>query len=202
MAPPQDPQPPTVPGIDSADLLERIGGDRDLYWEVLGELSDSYRDAAAQIALALDRDPAAAKHLAHTLKGVLGNLSAVELFPIAAELHEAIRDDRLEPCPGLLERLGTGLPALCDAIAAARPDRGGAAGGGGAVDPDQLAERYGVLAQALAGHRARDCKALAAEIAALDLPAAERSFFDRLDPLIRSYRFAEAEALIARRPHD
>ena len=50
MEPRSDDQPPSIPGIDSAEFLERIGEDMDLFWEVLGEFSTSYRDTTAQIA--------------------------------------------------------------------------------------------------------------------------------------------------------
>ena len=192
-------QPPSIPGIDSAELLERVGEDLDLFWEVLSEFSDSYRDTPAQLAAALDQDPTAARQLAHTLKGVLGNLAATELFAACAALHEAIREDHPERYPGLLATLTQGIPALCDAIAAARTTTGPDEPNPGAgVDQDWLEERYAALRLALEGHRARDCKTLAEELAAAGLPAADRPFFDELHGLIRTYRFKEAQTLLER----
>ncbi len=190
-------QPPSIPGIDSAELMDRVGEDLDLFWEVLGEFSDSYRDTPAQLAAALNQDPAAARQLAHTLKGVLGNLAATELFAVCTALHQAIRDGYPERFPGLMATLDQGIPALCDAIAAARTGEADITHNPGPeVDPDWLHERYAALRLALEGHRARDCKALAEEIAAAGLPAAARPFFDELHSLIRAYRFKEAQALM------
>lgn len=189
---------PHIPGIDTEELLERIGDDRELFWEVLGELSASYRDAPAQIADALERDPALGKQLAHTLKGVLGNLGATALFATCRDLDDAIREGRKECYAQHLARLSADLPALCDAIERARPAPGPASAGP-ALDSQWLRERYGALRVALDGHRARDCKALADEIAATALPAGERTFFDTLQALVRAYRFKDAHDLLARR---
>lgn len=189
---------PTIPGIETAELMERVGDDSELFWEILGEFSAAYRDTPAELADALERDPAAARQLAHTLKGVLGNLAATELFAACSTLHEAIRNGRPELYPDLLERLSRGIPDLCDAIDAARatpaaPVRGQAA------TPEWLKERYQALRLALEGHRARDCKTLAEDIAAAGVPDHQRAAFEELHALIRGYRFKEALDLLI--PH-
>jgi HPt (histidine-containing phosphotransfer) domain-containing protein len=195
---PSDPI-PRIPGIDSEDLLERIGEDLELFWDVLGEFASSYRDSPAQIVEALERDPALAKQLAHTLKGVLGNLGATSLFATCKALDDAIGAGYSELYPELLDTLSRDVPALCDAIARARTAAPGAAEPlGPALGPDWLAERYAALRSALGGHRARDCKTLTDEIGASSLPPIEQAFFDNLRVLVRSYRFKEAQALLDR----
>jgi two-component system, sensor histidine kinase and response regulator len=199
-----DPSPethvPRIPGIDSADLMERIGEDLQLFWEVLSDFGTTCRDSPAQIAQALAVDPVEGKHLAHTLKGVLGNIGATELFAVCKSLDDAIREGRAELYPDLLDTLSREVPALCDAIAhahAAAPTEPAAAPGP-APGSDWLAERCRALRAALEGHRARDCKALVEEIAATDLPAAERELFDNLQALVRTYRFKDAQAMLER----
>ncbi|HYN78843.1 MAG TPA: Hpt domain-containing protein [Lamprocystis sp. (in: g-proteobacteria)] len=198
-------QPPSIPGIDSVEFLERIGEDLDLFWDLLGEFSGTYRDTPAQIAVALGPDPATAKQLTHTLKGVLGNLAATELFPICQALDDAIREGRTQDYPALLATLSQGVPALCDAIRSARAavDPGAPASHGGAPPPpgsgsDWPVERYSNLLAALRGNRARDCKTLADELAATGEPAAVPPFFSELHALIRAYRFPEAQDLLER----
>ncbi|WP_295456316.1 Hpt domain-containing protein [uncultured Thiodictyon sp.] len=194
---------PSIPGIDSAELMERVGDDLDLFWEVLGEFSDFYRETPTQIAQALEQDPTTARQLAHTLKGVLGNLAAIELFPVCTALHQAIREGHPQDYPPLLATLSAGIPALCDAIAAARDGVVGAPlpDPGPSVDPDWLAQRYAALGAALAGHQARDCKTLAEELAAAALPTAERACCTELQGLIRAYRFQDAQALLEQHLH-
>lgn len=193
---------PHIPGIDTVELLERIGEDPDLFWDILGEFSLAYRGYPAQIAAALNRDPAEAKRLAHTLKGVLGNLGAIQLFVASKGLDEAIRESREELYPEHLATLERDLPILCDAIDHARTARGAhAAMASPQPSSAWLETRYAALESALESHRARDCKTIADEIAATALPADERAFFDALHPLVRAYRFKDAQAMLARRSH-
>ena len=191
---------PVITGIDSAELLERVSEDLELFWEVLGDFSDTYRDIATQLATELERDSDSALRLVHTLKGVLGNLAATELFDTCKALHEALRHGQTEHCAEYLSALSAGIPALCDAIILARhattaADQPAPAPG---VDGDWSHERYAALQTALSGHRARDAKVLIEEILAAGLPAAERSFCDELHLFIRSYRFQEALQLLDR----
>ena len=190
---------PTIPGLDSAELLERVSEDLDLFWEILGDFSDSYRDTPDQLAALLEQDPSAALKLVHTLKGVLGNLAATNLFNACKALHEAIREGRTERYAIYMASLSQGIPALCDAIVQARsattndlPAPAPEAG------TDWLSEHYTALRVALTGHRARDSKALADELMAAGLPATERPFCDELHLLVRSYRFQEALSLLER----
>ncbi len=191
-------QPPTIPGIDSAELLDRVGDDLDLFWEVLGEFSETYRETPAQLATALIQDTGTARQIAHTLKGVLGNLAATDLYTTCAALHEALRENQTERYPELLVTLSQGLPALCDAIELARTDLpAGPPNPRAEANPAWLRERYAALGVALTGHRARECKALTDEIGTTELHAAERAFFAQLQTLVRAYRFPEAQALLA-----
>jgi two-component system, sensor histidine kinase and response regulator len=189
---------PHIPGIKTDELMERVGDDPELFWEVLGEFSTAYRETPAELAAALEQDPVAARQLAHTLKGVLGNLAATELFAACAALHEAIRDGRPDRYPEFLPVLSRGIPALCDAIAAARSGSA-AADRKPSAAPEWLREHYAVLRIALEDHRARDCKNLAETIADAGIPETERPFFDELHALIRGYRFKEALEQLASR---
>lgn len=193
---------PCIPGIDTPELLERIGEDLELFWEVLIEFSGTYRDAPAQIAAALSEDPAQAKQLAHTLKGVLGNLSANTLFSTCKALDDAIREGQSQLYGELLNALDQGVPALCDAIEAARsPNPVEVTASSPPIESAWLNERYKMLMVALEGHRARDCKNITEEIGHAALPTDERSFFDQLQALVRAYRFKEAQALLEKRIH-
>ena len=190
---------PSIPGIDSAELLERVSEDLELFWEVLGDFCDTYRDIPTQLVNELEQDPGAALKLVHTLKGVLGNLAATDLFNACKGLHEAIRDGRTGHYAGYVSTLSAGIPALCDAIIQARTAiSGGPLPPGPGVAGDWMSERYAALRVALAGHRARDSKELMEELMAADLPTGERPFCGELHLLVRSYRFQEALTLLER----
>jgi len=83
--------PDTLNGIDMQDGLTRVGGNRKLYHGILCRFRDSQADTPAQIAQALaDRDNSTAERLAHTLKGVAGNIGAQRLQEAAHRLEQAI----------------------------------------------------------------------------------------------------------------
>jgi HPt (histidine-containing phosphotransfer) domain-containing protein len=195
---------PRIPGIDQAELLDRIGGDEELYWELLRELSRGYRDFPQRIAQALDSDIDEATRIAHTLKGVLGNLAATQLHATSRDLHQAIRERDSSRWPGLLDAFSVQLAALCDAIDAAsgsQPDTDTPAAEA-AAPTAWLLERYAALAEALRGNRARECKSLIKEIAASDIPPSEAGQFTAIERLVKAYLFEDALRLVEDRLHE
>jgi signal transduction histidine kinase/CheY-like chemotaxis protein/HPt (histidine-containing phosphotransfer) domain-containing protein/CHASE3 domain sensor protein len=82
---------PSVDGLDTADGLLRVGGNRNLYLKLLRQFGAQQAEAPAGIALALGAgDHAAAERLAHTVKGVAGNLGAGLVQATAGALEQAI----------------------------------------------------------------------------------------------------------------
>jgi two-component system sensor histidine kinase/response regulator len=84
---------PPVEGLAIEDGLRRVGGNRKLYRKLLGQFAEQQARAPEAIAEALAQgDVATAERLAHTLKGVAGNIGAMPVQAAAAELEKAIRD--------------------------------------------------------------------------------------------------------------
>ncbi len=82
---------PKVEGLDTKDGLTRVGGNRTLYLKLLRQFLTQQAPAAVQIAEALAaNDSLSAERLAHTVKGVAGNLGARELQQVAGTLEKAI----------------------------------------------------------------------------------------------------------------
>jgi HPt (histidine-containing phosphotransfer) domain-containing protein len=76
---------PPVDGIDSADGLRRVGGNHKLYVKLLRQFASQQADVVGQIRAALaTKDSESATRLAHTLKGVAGNLGAGPVQAAAA----------------------------------------------------------------------------------------------------------------------
>src|SRR4030095_14672054 len=68
---------PDVPGLNTADGLHRVAGNKKLYRKLLLQFSSTEADAAQRIAAALtEKDRALAERMAHTVKGVAGNIGA------------------------------------------------------------------------------------------------------------------------------
>jgi HPt (histidine-containing phosphotransfer) domain-containing protein len=84
---------PEIAGINLADGLKRVAGNRRLYRDLLGQFAAKQGDAAAQIATALESgDLKLAERIAHTVKGVAGNIGITEVQAVAQKLEKALRD--------------------------------------------------------------------------------------------------------------
>jgi two-component system sensor histidine kinase/response regulator len=84
---------PPIDGLDSADGLRRVGGNTKLYIKLLRQFASQPADAVGEIFAALAaNDAETATRLAHTLKGVAGNLGAREVQDAAAAVETLLRD--------------------------------------------------------------------------------------------------------------
>jgi two-component system sensor histidine kinase/response regulator len=82
---------PEVPGLNTAEGLMRVAGNKKLYRKLLRQFSSAEADAAQRIAAALtEKDRALAERMAHTVKGVAGNIGASAIQNAAASLEKAI----------------------------------------------------------------------------------------------------------------
>jgi two-component system sensor histidine kinase/response regulator len=82
-----------IAGIDVETGLRRVAGNRKLYFELLRKFSSGQSQTPEEIRRSLTAgDRARAERLAHTLKGVAGNIGARSVQLVAAELEPAIRD--------------------------------------------------------------------------------------------------------------
>ncbi|MGE4536216.1 MAG: response regulator [Desulfovibrio sp.] len=106
------------PRLDVRLGLSRVRSNEVLYRKILGEFPIKFSGIAASITERLGAgDTAAARRLAHTLKGVAGNIGAMALYAIAADVESCIRD-RPEHCDALIGRLDRELAAAREEIAA------------------------------------------------------------------------------------
>jgi signal transduction histidine kinase/CheY-like chemotaxis protein len=106
-APATEVVPPVV--LDTKAGLSRVAGNQSLYQKLLRQFVDQQASVIGQITDALDRkDTALAERLAHTLKGVAGNIGATHVQSAAGVLEKSIRDG----APG------TGLESAMQDVAA------------------------------------------------------------------------------------
>src|SRR5262249_39079919 len=88
---------PAIEGLDTKDGLSRIAGNRKLYSKLLRQFIEQQGPALEQITVALAQgDTVLAERLAHTLKGVAGNIGAKSVQESAGTLEKLIRS-RAEP---------------------------------------------------------------------------------------------------------
>ncbi|MFN0068188.1 MAG: response regulator [Limisphaerales bacterium] len=126
-------QPPAA--LNVADGLARVAGNRKLYLKLLRQFVDQQAGAPAELArLSAAGDDPTAERLAHTVKGVAGNLGAGAVQAAAGAVEKALHDrapagavqpllDALDARLGeLLTPLRTLLPPVADPAPAAALD--------------------------------------------------------------------------------
>ena len=153
---------PEIEGIDIADGLNRVAGNRRLYRNLLQQFCDKEADAAQRIVQALEvGDRALAERLAHTLKGVAGNLGIPGVQDLAARVERAIRSGECPP-PALLAELETALRSDVDAIRTAFGAETGSPSPVPAAqfDPDAAAAAVARLQQLIAANDGDAAEAL------------------------------------------
>ncbi|MBF0429509.1 MAG: response regulator [Magnetococcales bacterium] len=120
--PPEPSEAPTLtlPGIDLPSLLDRLNHNQKLLHSVLMDFRKKFAPFATQIEpLLAGRDQevlAEARRMAHALKGVAGNVSALEVYAAATDLEVAIRSDNRDAWPILLETLKQSLSVVANSI--------------------------------------------------------------------------------------
>jgi len=83
---------PAIAGLDAHDGLSRVAGNRRLYLRLLRQFLEQEGPAVGQITAALAQgDVTLAERLAHTLKGVAGNIGAKAVQAAAGALEKLIR---------------------------------------------------------------------------------------------------------------
>jgi two-component system sensor histidine kinase/response regulator len=91
----EDILPSELPGISIASGLGRVSGNKQLYTKLLCKFKDGQENAVEQIKAALQSgDVETAARLAHTVKGVSGNLGGDNLYKAAADLEKAIKEGK------------------------------------------------------------------------------------------------------------
>ncbi len=84
---------PSIAGLDTKDGLSRVSGNHKLYVKLLRQFVEQQGPAVGEITGALAKgDTALAERLAHSLKGVAGNIGATHVQFAAGLLEKSIRD--------------------------------------------------------------------------------------------------------------
>ncbi|RKZ53163.1 MAG: hypothetical protein DRR16_11935 [Candidatus Parabeggiatoa sp. nov. 3] len=99
----ETPFPDELPGIDIAEGLNRLLGNRQLYFEILQDFHTEYHDIVNQIKACLKQgNTEKFRHLLHSFKGVTGNL-AINNLSEASKALEMILKTGDEITPELLK---------------------------------------------------------------------------------------------------
>jgi len=106
-----------LPGINVELALSRIAGNWTLLKDLLRQFSGNYATVIDEIKIAIkDSRLDHAAHLAHTVKGVSGNIGANRLHQSAGELEKAISEGRMGIIEELLNDFRTALNQVMESI--------------------------------------------------------------------------------------
>ncbi len=127
---------PDLPGISVKSGLTRVGGNRNLYRKLLSKFHRNHGTVAIDIKNALDKDDTGtATHLAHSIKGLAGNLGANDLHIASANLETDLRLNRTENIPGLINAFSEALDLVLNSITALEPGEPDTAAAGLTAQP-------------------------------------------------------------------
>lgn len=194
---------PFVPGLDVKDGLNRVAGNRKLYLKLLRQFVTEQANAADQIREQLQAGEVdGAKRIAHTIKGVAGNLGAKAVQKVAAELEKAVGEgDGSARVESLQRDLNTAITALFEPICAKQeegrpgPQAEPAPQPVMSIDREQLRPIIETLRKQLF-----ECDLSATETIethrAMLVGLFSPEQFSRFDQYVKGYAFAEAKALL------
>jgi two-component system sensor histidine kinase/response regulator len=179
-----------VEGLDTAAGMKRVLGKASLYLSMLRKFAAAQKDAVDEITTALDDgDWGTAERLAHTTKGVAGNIGAGAVQALAAAVEESIRERKQrENVDALLADLAAPLQKLVADIAAALPPEEGK--GAVTVEPEKLRQVCIRLAALLADDDSEASDLFADEGDLLN--AAFPAHYRPIDDAIKAFDFEAA----------
>lgn len=189
---------PEVAGLDTADGVRRLGGNLQLYLNLLRQFVATEHDAPTRIREQLAAgDRAAAERSAHTIKGLAGSLGARGVQAAADQLERAVKEGA-PPADALCDRLeGTLSPLLRGLREALGAPPAAAAAGVRTVDASIVREAVARMHKCLS-----EFDPAAVEYLGQDL-ACFRAVFDapalaQFEQCVGRYAFDEADALLGR----
>lgn len=118
---------PEFQGLDANGGLKRIGGNHESYYTLLLNFMERYSRSLIDIAESLkSENRQSTVNKIHTLKGVTGNIGAVELYETLKALEKSVSSDKKKKITSLLEVAEnnyTQLTHSIEEILSQRPDQ-------------------------------------------------------------------------------
>ena len=110
--------PDNLSGFDLTEGLSRVAGNHELYKKLLLSFYQDNKEKTQQIKQALQtNDFSTARHLAHSVKGVSGNISAKQLFAAARSLELELNQESRKNLPELLDQFTTAMDEVMNSLA-------------------------------------------------------------------------------------
>ncbi|MBF0606483.1 MAG: ATP-binding protein [Candidatus Magnetobacterium sp. LHC-1] len=111
--------PDKLSSLEAIDMQKGIDlwMDRKIYIKSLMEFSGKYGNTARTISSLVDNnDIEAAIKIAHSLKGLSGNLAMPQVYGLSGGVEHALKERNIDQCRTLLKQLATALSTVVDSI--------------------------------------------------------------------------------------
>jgi polar amino acid transport system substrate-binding protein len=188
-----------ISDIDTKSGLGRVGGNEKLYRNLLVKFHNEYANSTQQIKEALAKeDMELGTRLAHTVKGVAGNLGATELQAAGADVEAAIKHGNLDNIEELLDTFEqktqsiiAGLKDFVAAVEASGKKKGEKETG----DPAKLKELLTKLQPFIEKKKPKPSKEVMAEINKFSFPDYAMEI-KNINKLIGKYKFKDAQQIV------
>ena len=188
---------PAISGIDTELGVRRVGGNKKLYMELLEKFRRDYADALDQIDQAFKQgDRETAQRLAHTVKGVSGNIGAVDIQSAAAEVESAFKEGLDDEISGRLEHLERELDPVIKTLAALDPLKDESESRAAEADPEELLALLEELQPHVQKSRLKQSKELIQKASQFSWPADLANEASQLAKLISKYKYKDAQPVI------
>ena len=200
--------PENIEGINLKEGVMRVGGNEKLYRKLLIKLRDDYAHADQEIANHLKSgEDGEAERLAHSIKGVAGNVGAGPLQEAAAKLEHAIKGGEADIHEAEISAFGKVLKNVVTALGVVGGEEKEAATlnkAGSEATPDEMSAALEELLAQLKTRKPKLCKEAMLKIKGLKWPNDFSMEIADLDRFVKKYKFKDAlplaEALLNKRP--
>ncbi|MEW6672841.1 MAG: transporter substrate-binding domain-containing protein [Thermodesulfobacteriota bacterium] len=198
-----------MPGINMTAGLKRVGGNKKLYGKILTEFCKSFSDADRQIQSALESGTREKAHrLAHTVKGVSGNIGAEKLYTASADLEAAI-GKRTDKISQHLDAFNAALDQVLSSIKSILIKNEDTIENSVVKEVGSLNELAALLLKLkpyLENNKPEPCKEIMGNIISFSWPDDWKKNVKTLETLLKKYRFEDAlvvlEETIEQLKHD
>ena len=188
--------PEKIEGIDLEDGLMRVGGNEKLYRTLLMKLRDDYAGTDQEIKNLLQSEKAGeAERLAHSIKGVAGNVGAGNLQEAAAEVEHAIKDGETDSYDETISAFGKVLKDIVTALGVLGGEEEETADSekaGPEATSDEMTAALEELLPHLKTRKPKPCKEAMLKIKDLKWPTPLSVDIADLEKLIKKYKFKDA----------
>ncbi len=175
--------------LNKKEALPRFGNREDLFQTALKSVAEEYNNVAEKLSSLLTEDNMEeGRFLAHTVRGVMGNIGAEEIFEVCSRLETAFSDSNREEAGFLIQELKKKIHAL---IAHIRQETLQQQAEQASLLSQELMPVLDDLINALHTHRPTACIQIASVLHEKD-KGCRHSEINQLIALVKEYEFEKA----------